>query len=210
MPKTREDEVADFLADYLVEVEEMIAEAVEKILREKYGVLLALIEERAKPGTPGEKGEKGDPGETKESKTVVVEQTVLQPIERRETTVLPVTYPITPGEIKEKLMELEVRDPWFDAEHISGLRRMIRSIASGMVKLGGGGGGTSEFFTVSGTVDGSNTAFTLSKPMTSIVLCLNGQVLRPTTHYTHTPGSASVTMVIAPKTGGTLFGFGQP
>jgi hypothetical protein len=73
--------------------------------------------------------------------------------------------------------------------------------------VGGGGGGTVEFFVISGAVNGSNTAFTLPKPFNNPVICYNGQVLDPAAHYSIS--GTALTLNTAP-TAGTLFGFGQP
>lgn|SRR3990167_10616570 len=220
MPKKNEQQkIAEFLAEYLLQIEDMIAEAVERILQEKYGELLMLIKEKAKPG------EKGEPGEPGKSGTVVIEKrlkeketVVFQPI----TKEIPAEYPspvFTPLDIKKRLMELPIEEEWFDADHIKGLRRIIGSFTR-KLKFGGsgGGGGTIEFLATTYAFDGSSVILTLSKPFTAIFLTFNGQGLRPGTDYTYSQGSSTATLLTssgsifepALPTYGSFFGIGQP
>lgn len=202
MDKKLKQQIAEIMAEYFLNMEVMIAEAIDKILHEKYGALLKLIEEKAVPGAKGEPGQSG---------TIVVEKrlteketTILQPIHQVPQTVQVLT-PITSEEIKQRLMELPIEDSWFNAEHIFGITKIIRSLMSDL-KLGGGGG-TIEFFTITGAVNGSNTSFTLPRVYANPIICYNGQTLRPTNHYTIS--GIALTLLTAPKSG-TLFGFGQP
>src|SRR3990167_4106563 len=67
MAKKKRAIIVPDLDDYLEELEEMVAAAITKILQEKYGQLLKLIDERA---VKGDKGDKGDDGEVNEAKII--------------------------------------------------------------------------------------------------------------------------------------------
>lgn len=56
--------------------------------------------------------------------------------------------------------------------------------------------------TPTGTINGSNTSFTLAhtpSPATSLILTINGQVMTPTEDYTISGNT--ITMIVAPETG---------
>jgi hypothetical protein len=223
--KTLNQIVSVFLADHLAEMEKMVLEAVTKILQKNQKELLALIKERAIPGPAGPKPKAGIdfqlpkdsiiPGPAGPKPKAGVDYPIPQD---GYTPKLGVDFfipnpipgsPDTPEQIKQKLCDLPIKEEWFKAEHILGLRTILRAFIQNLqpMKLGGGGGGSIEFFTITGTVNSVNTAFTLPRPYTNPVICFNGQTLDPAAHYTIS--GTSLTLLTAPNAG-TLFGFGQP
>jgi hypothetical protein len=83
------------------------------------------------------------------------------------------------------------------------------TVAGGVATITIAGGGGSVVFVdneiPSGTINGSNTAFTLANAPTagSVHLYLNGVRLRPTTDYSIT--GTAITMVMVPQTGDWLY-----
>lgn len=70
-----------------------------------------------------------------------------------------------------------------------------------LVDLAGGGGGTGTYYTVSGTVDGSNVTFTIPVAVTSdFLLFLARQPQALTTDFTYVAGvsTTTITMTYAP------------
>jgi len=177
---------------------------------ELLALIKPLIPEKAKDGkdyvlTEGDKKEI-----SKKIKVPIVERVIEktevikeQPIVTNE--IKEVAVKDTPQEVKGKLKQLPIKEPWFAVQHILGIDDRIRNV--GGKKLGGGGGGSVEFFSISGTVNGSNTTFTLPRKYTNPVICYNGQVLDPDQHYSIS--GTTLELTTAP-TSGTLFGFGQP
>lgn len=150
-------------------------------------------------------GEDGKPPTTKEL-VKLIKPLIPKPIEGikgKDGT------EIKPEEIKSKLRELPIKEAWFAAEHILGLRDIIRNLMSGFSgkpgKLGGGGG-TMQFITITGTVDGSNTTFTTDRNYTSFFPYWNGQLL-DTASFTYS--GMTLTLNFAPD-GGALYAIGQP
>lgn len=109
-------------------------------------------------------------------------------------------------DIVDKINSLELRPEFqIDASHIKNLPRMKTT-----KKLGGrlgGGGGTLEIITITGTINGVNTSFTLNKSFTVAFITLNGQLL-PSSDFTIS--GTTLTLGFAPPTDSVLFGFGQP
>lgn len=211
--KTDQEKIAEVLAQFFVEVQEVLE------------AFMQMIEERARPGNEGKTPQlgvdfsvptkeeiaealkkdnsfteklKGKDGKDAEDITFKVTKNEMK-------TPVQISKEETPESIKQKLMSLAVSDKWFDALHIKGLKAVVDSLQG--MRLGSGGGGSVEFFTISGDVNDSNTSFTLPREYTNPVICYNGQVLDPESHYSIS--GTTLTLTTAPSSG-TLFGFGQP
>jgi hypothetical protein len=93
---------------------------------------------------------------------------------------------------------LKIQEQWFSARHILGLEEVILNLLppekSKKVKLGGGGGGGGGGVTLatpSGTVDGSNTSFTIAGQPKWIIV--DGINKFENVHYTYSVGTITIT-----------------
>ncbi|MEK7112385.1 MAG: hypothetical protein AAB875_03580, partial [Patescibacteria group bacterium] len=113
----------------------------------------------------------------------------------------------TPIQIADKLNTLEEKVEW---KVIKGLTKMFASLSREIRKpqqVGGGGMGNVSLFTLAG--DGSTTTITLSSDVAANGRALwahyNGQWLQPSTHYTVSGRTLSLTFTPAADT--TVEGF---
>lgn len=114
--------------------------------------------------------------------------------------------PDTPIEIAKKLNTLEEK---VEPEVIKGFWKIIRNLQKSIKERGGAGGGMGNWITEAptGTINGSNTSFTLSSRVAAngkaLILLYQGQVLEQGNQYTLS--GRTITTMFAPKTGTILF-----
>ena len=123
---------------------------------------------------------------------------------------------ISPTEVRDKLESLSGKEA-LDINKLSGVEELKAELkdALGKVRLGGRGFGRAGGFggplvkiIITGTVNGTNAAFTLDKDYSYIMLFWNGQLQEETTHYTRAGQTITFTTGNIP-TSGTLHGVGQ-
>lgn len=215
------DRQIDGLKDILVET---IAEEVE----EKLGEMKDVIDKRAIRGEKGDKGDsiigpvgpvgpRGPKGESIIGKPGRDGRDGVDGKNGKDGS------PDAPEQIKQKLIELPIKEEWFAVEHIKGLRDIVRNLVMalrqttrtkgagagfGAVGGGGGGGGTAEEITITPpTGDGTTTAFTLGKNASSLQIFVNGQY-QSSVRYTRS--GTSITFLTAPPAASEIEAFGQP
>lgn len=168
--------------------------------------------EQGKQGLLGEKGLKGDKGEQGLlGKNGINGQDGRNPDPKEIIPLVIKSLPEQkPQDIAKKLNTLEEE---IKMSVIKGLQRelqVLRQNISGAkrAKIGGGGGmGNVMAETPSGTIDGSNTSFTLTSNVktNSLILLLNGQFQRAGASFEYTLSGRTITMNSAPLTGSQLF-----
>lgn len=150
----------------------------------------------------------GEPGQDADEESIIerVKESLLEPV----TNKVGESLPALATSVRDAL-ELLQGDERLDVEAIKGLKEMIDEIKA---KPLGGGGGFSKIAmeskliddeTPSGTINGSNTVFTIAhapNPINSLKVYLNGQRLRITEDYTLS--GKTITLLVAPDTGSIL------
>ena len=204
--KTSKDIAADFLGKYFKQVEDMVADAVAKILKEETVKLLQLIKERAVPGPPGKtlipgKDFEIPPGKDADPAQVAKELVSLLPeTEARETA-------------EELALKLNTLEEKIKQRAIEGLEEeflAIRGLISNLQNLGGGGGDTIAIRNLTSQTDGSTKSFTLTR-VREVIGVWGTQF--PITHdpdadwdYAESTGIFTLSDEVgAPKTGHTLW-----
>lgn len=172
--------------------------------------LLALIRPLIPPPIKGDKGEPGNDGNDGHTPTAQEILAFIKPLIPKVRngqdghtptkaelvalikSVMPVPKdgsPDTPQEIKQKLIELPIREPWFDARHIKNLPTELRR-RGGIVK----GGVAPLAYDLSSLLDGSTKSFAI--PPNNGILLVTGSgapfIFRPTVDFTGT-GTTTLT-----------------
>jgi len=222
--KVIDEAVADFVVAHMTEIEEKLADVLSEIVQEKFGDIYNLIVREMQ-----QEGFKGDPGYTpvlgvdfsvpsKEEITDALkgDKNFLKSL-RPKGELLNKIKELSGEEVKKKIEEYNnehKNEEWFNAENIFGLRNIVRNAIPNMTKLGGGGGGTLQDITVTGTINGSNTSFTLDRNYAFLALYMNGQRIRSgntcSATVDYTKSGTTITMCVAPPTDSVLHGEGQP
>lgn len=111
-----------------------------------------------------------------------------------------------PMSVIDKIMQLPEGKFKLKLKHIDGLEQTIQAFQNQLRRgyLHGGGGSNLSYETPTGTVNGSNVTFTLSKTPQSgtLMLFVNGQLLAVTSDYSLS--GSTITLVNAPLTGSSL------
>ena len=191
--------IATFLAEHLKEIEEMVTVAVIKILKQRHFELLQIIKEKATQGIQGEKGEQGIQGE----KGVQGNQG-----EKGNDGTNGFAgkngingSPDTHLQIKEKLIQLPVKERWFDERHILNLEELIKRMIGNEPSFGGitrGGMETVKSELLAPTASGANITLNLTQLSTSwsriIGVYRQGQKLTPESASGWTRSSNTLTV----------------
>ena len=183
-----DDIIMQSVKEHLASIDDMIAEAIDEILRRKLKEFLGVIKQFAVPGEKGDKGDKPLAGKDfpfpKDGKTPIAGRDFPMPRNGIDANVKSITLDVLarmPKIDEQKMMKGIIKqipkieqeatkettkklnalpEPWLHANSLIGLISMIKTFA---VADGGGGGDTIRYVDLSSSLDGSTRDFTLTR-----------------------------------------------
>lgn len=230
-----EEVIMNYIKEYLMELENSLADTVEEIIKEKLAYLTGIIEKRAVQGIQGLKGDKpvlGVDYELEKINEEEIKQSILGQIpvpkdgkdadENKIVRDVLAQIPVpkdgkdgingssdTAEEIRDKLQSLKEADR-LDVSAIKGIMELLKTIKSQKMARTGGGGDTVRYVDLSSSLDGATKTFTLTRVARVISVHSTEYpiTLRPEVDWTFATATGILTLtaqVAAPASGQSLY-----